>query len=35
VDPAEAFASRQDFITLISGLYGIAPIMEVEELQNA
>jgi len=35
VDPAEAFASRQDFITLISGLYGIAPIMEVEELENA
>lgn len=35
VDPEEAFAARQDFITLISGLYGMAPIMEVEELANA
>lgn len=35
VDPEEAFAARQDFISLISGLYGMAPIMEVEELAAA
>jgi halogenation protein CepH len=35
VDPEEAFAARQDFITLVSGLYDMAPIMQVEELQAA
>ncbi|MEV0403041.1 tryptophan 7-halogenase [Actinoallomurus sp. NPDC050550] len=28
VDPDEALAARQDFVALISGLYGIEPIME-------
>ncbi|MGW5714855.1 NAD(P)/FAD-dependent oxidoreductase [Amycolatopsis sp. NPDC003865] len=30
VDPAEALAAREDFIVLISGLYGMAPVMESE-----
>jgi hypothetical protein len=31
VDPAEAYAAREDFIVLISGLYGMKPVMELEE----
>lgn len=30
VDPTEALAARQDFILLISGLYGMAPVMEID-----
>lgn len=30
VDPAEALAAREDFILLISGLYDMAPVMEID-----
>lgn len=30
VDPAEALAAREDFILLISGLYGMAPVLETD-----
>jgi len=30
VDPAEALAAREDFIQLVSGLYGMAPVMEID-----